>query len=214
MIKINLLGVPTAVGPKPVGPPPTTARMVITFVGALLVSFVVVLVPYKIWSTQVAELEQKLKHERDRETELKEAKRLNDRYKQQIDQLNGRLNTIKTLQNSRTGPVEFMTSLAALVNRTNDLYLLSVTPSGNRMAIRGQSNSVESIATFIAALKQHGGYEEVQLRQYFEDDQNNRLAFKFNLDFVYKGPTPPTQAPPPAGQPAATQGAPPRPGGM
>src|SRR2546426_9287821 len=72
--------------------------------------------------------------------------------------------------------------------------------------------SVESIARFIAALKQSGSFEDVQLVRYYQDDQFNRMTFKFNLDVLYKLPTPPTPAP--AAQPAGAPGAPVRRAGL
>jgi Tfp pilus assembly protein PilN len=96
------------------------------------------------------------------------------------------------------------------VNRTNDLYLLSVNPEGGRVLIRGQSNSVESIANFIAALKGSGVFEDVQLRQYFQDDQYNRVGYKFIIDCNYKSPA----AAAPTAQPATPSAAPTRRAGM
>ncbi len=50
-----------------------------------------------------------------------------------------------------------------------------------------------------AALKRSTSFNDVQLRQYWEDDVANRLAYKFNLDCVYKPPvTTPAAAPPAA----------------
>ena len=90
-----------------------------------------------------------------------------------------------------------MDRLGDIANRSHDLYLLTVSPDGARVAIRGQSDSVASIANFIASLKNSPSFVDVQLRQYYQDDQNNRLSFKFNLDFAYKPPStvhPPAQA--------------------
>lgn len=210
MIRINLLGVAPPPGAKAPGPPTTTARMAVIFGIALLVSFLVVAIFYRIWSTAVNQQKDALKKEQDREAELKTVAAKNQRYQADILELERRTKIMDTLQNSRTGPVDLMSGLGATVNRTNDLYLITVAPSGNRLVVRGQSNSVESIAVFIAALKkQFGPDSDVQLRQYYQDDQGQRLSFKFNIDFTYQQqPPPPAQTPAPAARPAPAPAAP------
>jgi Tfp pilus assembly protein PilN len=81
-----------------------------------------------------------------------------------------------------------MAALGEVVNRTSDLFLATVTPEGERLSIKGQSTSVESMAVFIASLTRSRSFDDVQLRQYFEDDQDNRLAYRFSLDCIYRLP--------------------------
>lgn len=73
--------------------------------------------------------------------------------------------------------------------------------------MQGQAHSVHSIANFIANLQQTDRFRDVQLRQYYQDnDQFDRLNFRFNLDCVYQLPR---VAPPAgAGQRAAGPAAP------
>jgi Tfp pilus assembly protein PilN len=209
MIRINLLGVARRAA-KPPGPPPTAARQAVIFVASLLVAFGVVGFMYRYWTSQIADLNKKLVDEKREADRLAGIRAENQRYLAQQQQLERRTNTIQMLEASRVGPTDFMTTLGALVNRTNDLYLLTITPAGDRTVIQGQSNSVESIATFVAALKNSGNFVDVQLRQYFQDDQQNRLNFKFSIDCVYKTPS----AAPPVAPPGAAPAAPARQAGM
>ncbi len=186
MIKINLLGGPAPPTVKPAGPPATLPRMLLIFVGSLIVSFVVVLVIWKMWSTRVNDLEKDLAKQKAEQARLAAIQAENMRYLAQIRDLETRKNTTQMLLNSRVGPVELMTALGNTVNRTNDLYLLTVTPSGGRLGIRGQSFTVNSIARFIAALKESGSFDDVQLQRYYEDDVANRLNFRFDLDCVFR----------------------------
>ncbi len=190
MIRINLLTAGAAMPvAKPVSAAPASGlRNFLIFIVSALVAGGTVLGFYRIWSRDVARLQQDLKKEQLREAELRGVQEQNRRYQQQLQQLEVRINTIQTLQNSKSGPVAFMTALADVVNRTGDLYLFSVAPEGERLAIKGQSSTVESMAQFIAALKHSGSFQDVQLRQYWEDDQQNRLAYKFNLDCIYRSP--------------------------
>ncbi|MBZ5545230.1 MAG: PilN domain-containing protein [Acidobacteriia bacterium] len=187
MIRINLLGVarPT----KAAGPPPTVARHAVIFIVSAVVAFGIVGFFYRYWSSQIDTLnKQKAEQQRERDR-LAQIRAENDRYRAQLQQLQQRQDTIQQLQDSKAGPVDFMDRLGDIVNRSNDLYLLAVTPDGPRVSIRGQSNSVESIANFIAHLKGSGSFDNVHLAQYYQDDQNNRLSFKFNLDCTYKLPS-------------------------
>lgn len=198
MMRINLLGVAPPPTPKVGGPPPTAVRMALVFVGSLLVAFVVVGVLWQIWSNAVARAQKQLDKEKAEQARLAAIQAENQRYLAQIRDLETRKNITQDLLNRRVGPVELMTALGNTVNRTNDLYLLTVSPSGARLVIKGQSNTVESIARFIAALKESGSFDEVQLQRYYQDDQFNRLSFKFDLDCVFKSPTATAAAGPPA----------------
>jgi Tfp pilus assembly protein PilN len=160
--------------------------MALVFLGSLIVGFVVVGVIWKIWNAKVRDLETKLAKERAEQARLAAIQAENLRFVAQIRDLETRKNTTQMLLNSRVGPVELMTALGNTVNRTNDLYLLTVSPAGGRLSIRGQSMSVESIARFISALKESGSFDDVQLQRYYQDDVYNRLSFKFDIDCLFK----------------------------
>ena len=189
MIKINLLGVaPPPTRPAP-GPPATRTFQVVTFVGALVVSFAIVGIVYRVWNSAVVELQQRLKQEKLRQAELAQVKAQNERYQQRLRDLETRINTIQALQNGRVGPVELMTGLGNEANRTPDIYLYTMTTQGDRVVLRGQSSSVNSMANFMSYLKKSLFFDDVQLQQFYQDDQHNRLTYKFSLDFIYKSPT-------------------------
>ena len=201
MIRINLLGIAKPAA-KQAGPPTTVARQALIFVVSLVVAFGVVFFMWRYWSSDIDRLNKKKAEEQREADRLAQIRAENQKYVAQREQLEQRINTIQALQQSRVGPVDLMSSLGGIVNRSNDLYLLTVSPDGARVAIRGQSNSVESIANFIANLKDSGSFDDVQLRQYYQDDQFERLSFKFTLDCVYKLPPLPAAAQP-AAAPAA-----------
>jgi Tfp pilus assembly protein PilN len=223
MIKINLLGVappPSKVLPVG-GPPATRAAQVVIFVGALTVCFGIVGVTYKIWTNQIADLEKARNREKIRQQELAVVKAQNDKYQQRLRDLETRINTIQALQNSRVGPVELMSSLGNIVSKTNDVYLYTLTPSGDRFELKGQSGTVDSMASFLAFLKNSGTFDQVQLEQFYQDDLKERLAYKFSLSCQFKSPTggiSPTSGSAPAGSgepatgPANKPGGPPAPG--
>ncbi len=208
MIKINLLGIPTRAA-KPTGPPPTIARQALIFVISAVVAFGIVGFVWRLWTNDIDRLNKRMAEEQREADRLAQIRAENQRYVAQRQQLEQRINTIQALQQGRVGPVDFMNALGKVVNHSTDLYLLTVNPDGARVAIRGQSNSVESIANFIAWLRSTGSFDDVQLRQYYQDDQFSRLSYKFVLDCVYKLPPPPS-----AGQSAAAPAAPARQAGF
>ena len=207
MIKINLLGLSRPAYARAPSASLTSVHQALIFVGAALVAFLVVGFFYTYWGSQISELERNLKKEKAEQARLAAIQAENQRYKQQLNDLEERINTIQMLQQSRVGPVDLMAVLGNTVNRTGDLYLLTAGMDANRLVLKGQSNSVESIATLISALKASKGISDVQLRQYYQDDQNNRTTFKFNIDCLHSVAT---VAAPAAAQPAMPSAAAPR----
>jgi Tfp pilus assembly protein PilN len=161
---------------------------VVIFVGALIICFGVVGIIYKVWTNQIADLEKRRSQEKLRQTELALVKSQNAKYQQRLKDLETRINTIQALQNSRVGPVELMSALGNIVNKTNDIYLYTLAPAGDRLELKGQSSTVDSMASFLAFLKNSGSFDDVQLEQFFQDDQHDRLTYKFTLSCQFRSP--------------------------
>jgi Tfp pilus assembly protein PilN len=187
------------------------ATLVVIFVGALIICFGIVGVVYKIWTNQIADLEKKRSQEKIRQQELAVVKAQNEKYQQRLKDLETRINTIQALQNSRTGPVELMSQLGSIVNKTNDIYLYAATPAGERLQLKGQSNTVDSVSNFLAFLKNSGTFQDVQLEQFYQDDVHERLTYKFTLSCLFKSST--GGVSPVSGAPTEGYGPPTGPGG-
>jgi Tfp pilus assembly protein PilN len=206
MIKINLLGV-GAPKPKAAAVAPATKVVQLgVFIGALVVCFGIVGLLYMIWSASIGALNVELRKQQAEQARLAAIKQENAKYEQERRLLEQRINTIQVLQASRVGPKEFMNALGNVVNKTtNDLYLFSVAPQGDRVVIHGQAASANSVAALLSSMKNSGYFDDVQLRQFYEDDVQNLVSYKFNMDCAYKSPSAaasPTQAG--AGASAAT----------
>ena len=190
MIKINLLGMPA---PKPkakAAAPAKKAVQVATFLGALAVSFAIVGLTYMIWSGSVATLRVELKRQQAEQTRLAAIKQENMRYQHDRALLELRIKAIEALQSSRVGPTAFMNALGNVVNRTpSDLYFFSVAHQGDRVDIQGQAGSANSVAALMASLKTSGYFDDVELKQFYEDDKENLVSYKFNLDCLFKPPS-------------------------
>jgi Tfp pilus assembly protein PilN len=215
MIRINLLGVTKpAARTSGAGPSEGMAPEAIIIPGilfvvlALLAGFI-----WWYWTAQIDALNKRYVAAQREQARLAGIMEQNKIYEARLNQLQLRINTIQTLQNSRTGPVELMHVLGLLANRSNDLYLLTVNTTGGRLVLTGQANSTDAIANFIGALQRSDTFEDVQLRQSVEDDQNKRVNFKFNLDCVFKQTAPETTTVP-AAQPATPPAPAPRRAGL
>jgi len=206
MIRINLLGVAKPVA-RMAAPAEGIAPEAIILPGVFLV--VLLLISgfiFWYWSNDVARLNKELQRQKNEQARLAGIMEQNKRYEQQLNQLELRLNTIHLLQSSRVGPVEMMHTLGVLVDRSSDLYLTSVMPKGDVLALEGVSNSTDAIANFINALDHSGRFGNVQLRQSYQDNRGTRVSYKFTMDCTYKQGAPESTTPP-AGRPAQGAGA-------
>src|SRR5579859_1988128 len=198
MIRINLLGVTKPVArTSGAGPSEGMAPEAIIIPGVLLVVLGLVAgFVWWYWSSQIDALNKRYVAAQREQARLAGIMEQNKIYEARLNQLQQRINTIQTLQSSRTGPVELMHVLGLLANRSNDLYLLTVATTGGRLVLTGQANTPDAIANFIGALQRSDTFDDVQLRQSVEDDKDKRVSFKFNLDCVFKQTAPETATAP------------------
>jgi len=189
MIKINLLGV---AAPKPKATAAAPASKAVQLgggIGSFVLCFGIVGLFYLVWSASIDSLNVEFKKQKAEQARLAVVKQENVKYEHERQLLEQRINTIQLLQTSRVGPTEFMNALGNVVNKTtDDLYLFSVAPQGERVAIRGQAGSANSVAGLLTFLKASGYFDDVQLRQLYEDDVQDLVSYKFNMDCAYKSP--------------------------
>lgn len=213
MIKINLLGVPKPVA-RAAAEGGALAPEALVVGGVLLVVLgIIAAFLYLSLNGDIKKLNVDLTRAQAEKARLEGIRKENEGYLQRIAQLDRRSETTRALLNSRIGPVELMRALGLAADRANDLYLASVTTQSGRLMMKGAAKSIDSVANFLAALQNTGFFEDVQLRESYEDDQSGRLTYKFNLDCVYKAPAATAQAVP-ASQPGAISAPPGRRTGM
>jgi len=195
MIKINFLQEESvhALATEPAATGLSPARQTAVFLASLLVAFALTGSLYWFWNRELNHLSQDLGAEQREAARLSAIQTENQRFQQRVSEAERRLDTVRSLQSQRVGPVALMNALGELVSRTTGLYLLTVNAEGGRLQIQGQSDSLEAIVSFIGVLRHSGSFADVQFHQFFQDDQEKRLSFKFNLDCVYQ-PTAATPA--------------------
>lgn len=208
MIRINLLG---QIRPKSARRPVDTgAALPLLFVGlGALVGFVVLFYLYHTWSSQLNEENNRIKALTAEKTQLEQTKQQVEMFDKQRQVLIQRINVIEQLQRDRTGGQELLDMVANTVSRTENLWLTSMTRTGNNLAIEGSSASINSVANFITALKRSGYFQKVEIKESKQDDRTQAVqTFTFQLTAEI---SPPQVAPPapavqakPASAPAKT----------
>jgi Tfp pilus assembly protein PilN len=142
---------------------------------------------YAFFAHRTAVLDKQLAVESAEAAHLAAVRAVNDRYKAQLADIERRMMAIQALEANRQGPSELMTLVANAVNRAPGLFLQSVQPKDNKLQFAGSSRSVTAIAGLVAALETTADVHDVQLRDFYEDDdKDGSLSYKFDLDCVFE----------------------------
>ena len=208
MMRINLVGGPKVVAAA-AAPAAVASSAIIVSAVVLVATGLVSLITLFYMKSEIRKLDTEIQAQEREKARLASVKAQAQSYEKTLNDLQLRKDTVDALARGRVGPVELMRALGVTATRANDLFLVSVGNQGNRLVIRGQSNTVESIANFLAQLEQSGSFEDVHLRQSFQNNKGTRVNYDFNLDCVFKssasvGPEVPA-AQQAAGRPAAGQ---------
>lgn len=99
-----------------------------------------------------------------------------------------------------------MESVGYEADRTNDLFLESISTSGDKLSVKGTSTSITSLANFLGSLDKNNNFANVMLNTAYEDDLFKRTAYKFAVDCEFRPPAVQSGTAPSTGQPAATAG--------
>jgi len=202
MIRINLLGGPKVVEvAAPEGAPGISSSAIVAAVAALVVFGGGLGAAYVYLAHQVSREKAKIDNLGRDYTRLQGIKQQAGQYLLEKNLYQQRIDTITGLQRSATGPVELMQSVGYEADRSNDVYLESISTSGERLSVNGTSISIASLANFLGSLDKNGNFADVTLKQAYEDDLFKRTAYKFAVDCEFKPPAAPVGIVPPTGQP-------------
>lgn len=195
MIRINLIQAPAREAEAKIREAPAfLQRKEFLPLMCLVVSFGIVGLLYWNSNRQIDHLNRQIAAERQEAARLAVIEGQNKNYQNQLAQIKEHITLIQSLQQQRTGPQQLMSLLGNAVDRVSGLYLLSVDAQKARLSIHGESGRVNAIADFISQLQGTPAFEDVQLRQVFENDLKTAVNFMFDLDCVYN-PRPATASP-------------------
>ncbi len=201
MIRINLLG---QARPKAARRPvPLEATLQILLIGLCLVFAVGFLwVDYYQTNKKVDEKQGQIRTLSSEKAHLETLKQQVEGFERQKAVLQQRINVIEDLQRNRTGGQELLDALANTVNRTETLWLTSLSRKGNVLTIEGSAASINAVANFITQLKRSGYFQRIEIKESRQDEHNTAVqtfAFTLNAEFALPGSKPAaTPAPAPA----------------
>ena len=201
MIRINLLG---QARPKPTkSAVPLEHGVQVVFVLVVLVAVGLFLgINYYAQKRELDITNRKISDLRAEKASLEQVKQEVERFESQKAVLQQRIDVIETLQKNRTGGQDLLTMVANTVVRVDELWLTSLTRTGNAINVEGESGSINGVANFITQLKRSGYFDNVEIQETRENDLKpgvETYSFKMSASVNPNGI--------PAAPPAADNGA-------
>jgi Tfp pilus assembly protein PilN len=185
MMKINLLGGPKVVAAE--AAPAAVASSAIAVSAVILVALgLISLITLFYMRSEISRLDSDIQTAQRKKQELAGIRAQALAYEKTLGELQQRKDTVDALAKSRVGPVELMCALGVDATKYNDLYLLSVSTSGEALTIKGEASSADAIANFLSALQGSGSFANVHLQQSYQDDKGPRTNFDFTLNCMFK----------------------------
>lgn len=239
MIKINLLESVTdkqasavVAVEKKVGSPASRLLLMV-----LVVTFMTIaVIGWDIVSSHMAkaEAERQLEEQKKIAAELEAVMKEQKELEQKIANIDSRINAIKTLRASQSGPSAVLEAMRERIGMVQGLYLESIEQKGDQLTIKGNSPDEAAVTQFGRSLEFSSGlFSNLNIETQRKEIQNNQVStpggigagtpeapkletVNFTIRTSYtpggKGnPENPTQASAPAQTPGATNQNPPGP---
>jgi Tfp pilus assembly protein PilN len=113
---------------------------------------------------------------------LSEVKTKYEASKKKADMYERRLHVIDDLKKSQNAPVEMLNLVADTVNKTDAVWLNSMTSDGRSLDFIGMALSADAVADLMANLRKTGAFKTVEIKETSQDATVKELqAFKFEL---------------------------------
>jgi Tfp pilus assembly protein PilN len=113
---------------------------------------------------------------------LSEVKAKYEASKRKADMFERRLKVIADLKEAQKGPVTMLDLVATTVNRTDAVWLDSMTSDGRNVNFTGLALSADAVADLMANLRKTGAFKSVEIKETSQDTQIKEVqAFKFEL---------------------------------
>lgn len=189
MIRINLSSLAPAKtkrGKRPSTPtismPGEGPNLAVMLVIAVLVTGVICwLLQYQVIQKK-AQLEKELQQAVAENQRLAEVKAKYEASKKKADVFERRVRVIDELKQSQNAPVEMLNLVADTVNKTDAVWLNSMTSDGKNLDFIGMALSADAVADLMANLRKTGAFKTVEIKETSQDATVKELqAFKFEL---------------------------------
>jgi len=186
MIRINLLGQARPKAAKQAVPLEATVQILFLAV-AIGLAAVILGITYYQQKSQLDDTNKKIAAFRAEKASLQQIKADVDRFESEKGVLQQRINVIETLQKNRSGEKDLLQMVANTVVRVDQLWLTSITKSGDSLDIEGVAGSINSVANFITELKRSGYFDKVEIDNAKENDLRPSVetyAFKMKVNIA------------------------------
>jgi len=189
MIRINLLGQTRPKAAKSAVPLEATMQIIFGLV-ALGVALTVLGVTYYQQKSELDRTNAKIASLRAERASLEQIKQDVDRFEAQKSVLQQRIDVIETLQKNRTGGQDLLQMVATTVMHVDNVWLTSLSRTGNSIDIQGEAASINSVANLITQLKRSGYFDNVEIKQATEDDIVPSVStYGFSMSAAISPPT-------------------------
>jgi len=155
-------------------------------VGMGAIVFILLIAGMGFWwytlNNETARLTQDLQKAIAENQRLAEVKAKYEASKRKADMFERRLKVIADLKEAQKGPVNMLDLVATTVNKTDAVWLDSMTSDGRNLDFTGMALSADAVADLMANLRKTGAFKSVEIKETSQDAQVKEVqAFKFEL---------------------------------
>lgn len=157
-----------------------TVVLALVFLGILLVS---IFGSYMLVTKENARLEKELQATLAENRRLADVKNQYEASKRKADAFERRVKIIDDLKEAQKGPVTTLQLVADTVNKTDAVWLESMTSDGKTLTFIGTALSADAVADLMANLRKTGAFKSVEIKETAQDAAIKEVqAFKFELN--------------------------------
>src|SRR5690348_17102570 len=204
MIRINLLGQARPKAAKTAVPVEATMQALMA-IFALAAAIVVLGIIYYNQTNQYNKAEARITALKAEKASLQQVKQDVTRFESQKSTLQQRIDVIETLQKNRSGGQDLLQMVANTVVRVDELWLTSLTRTGNSIDVQGEAGSISAVANFITQMKRSGYFDNVEIKDAKENDVRpgvETFGFSMSASINPAGQAAASGQPQPASSPA------------
>jgi type IV pilus assembly protein PilN len=183
--------------------------------GGVAVGLLVILVHYLILSSQIKDLDEKIRKDQLEVARLESVLREVKDFEDKKARLQKKVDLINQLKQNQKGPVRLMDEVSSAL--PDLVWLDRMEYKGNAISIAGKAFNPPAVANFFTSLKKVPSFQEPTLNDMKAMAVGGAQLYTYNLNFVFSNldrtqgeapPPPAAAAPPPAPGGAPAAGAP------
>ncbi|HKF23124.1 MAG TPA: PilN domain-containing protein [Candidatus Angelobacter sp.] len=138
---------------------------------------------YVLVKNEQARLEKELQVTLAENRRLADVKNQYEASKRKADAFERRVKIIDDLKEAQKGPVTTLQLVADTVNKTDAVWLESMTSDGKTLTFIGTALSADAVADLMANLRKTGAFKSVEIKETAQDAAIKEVqAFKFELN--------------------------------